>query len=79
MHESGDLETTMKIRISEQENEINALTETIQKLTQDLNRLETENKTLETQKQELWTQVESKQKGVIDSLEKELREKEESF
>ncbi len=38
-----------------------------------------ERSALETQKQELWSQVEQKQKGVVEQLERELREKEDLY
>ena len=58
LHDSQELETNFKIRISEQENEIHSLTESVQKLTQENSKLEMERSSLENQKQELWSQVE---------------------
>ena len=55
LHDSQELETNFKIRISEQENEIHSLTESVQKLTQENSKLEMERSSLENQKQELWS------------------------
>lgn len=77
--EAGEMKTQFKIKVNEQEKEIEILTESVAKLTGSNEKLESDKSSLETTNLELIENNDTKYQTMIKDLEGELQEKEDSM